>query len=699
MISTRSVARLSGLIALLAMISISVLGQSPCLTEVTGRVVSFDEAFGSVATDITAQALQEAGISVGDLVELRMSGYVLEVPVISELFPQLPQSLPGVILWGNAYIGGWYRNIAAEYNVALGDEILIRLAQKEGYLDEIAAREVDHVESRDECISDEAYANFREVSCGNIAASVLFRSSHPADGSVKSGYAHALMVQAGVQTIINVGASRNEPQQAFGHSEYYRALGDEGAVLATNIGLAVTWPHFKAELARALRFMIDHAPPYLIHCSLGQDRAGITSAVLQAVTGADLQDVIDDYALTFDNYYRITPGHPLYPEVVEQLVSKLREMNNGDAVTAENLQDVIARYLIDEVGLSDSEVYLLQEKLSGESRDGAPSEPELAEDSATSAGVIDAVPQGQRLEEVDGRLVLDDFDDGDLTSELRNNWRSYLGDGGSLASPIRVEQSSDGAPSVLSVGAHVGGVEIAEEWAYVVDWKTRDLFKVETRNGEFVRFDCGLHGVNDLASDGTLLWIVAEDGTVATFDLKDETFSAVSLGVDLDGEVHGVAYERALYLLVYRSDGPAILEIHENSSYEWFGVRLPSGIGELIGLQCVGEDSAADLVTLDYISGTLYRMTQRDLTFDLSEVWSVWDFVQTGSPRADDIRGFFIQDHWVWFTRLGDTGELHRVPLEPGSPIVDAGMSLGDGGPESDLPLSQSAETSEEEID
>ena len=363
-VSTKQMVRLTGLVVLFALLSISVLGQSEAVIEVTGSVVSFDQAFGSVGTDITAQALQEAGIVVGDLVELRMSGHVLEIPVISELFPQLPQSLPGIIVWGNAYIGGWYRNIAAEYDVALGDEIVICLTQKEGYLDEIAAREVDYVESREQCASDEEYANFREVSCGDIAAGVLFRSSHPADGSVKSSYAHALMVEAGVQTIINVGASWNEPEQAFGNSGYYSTRGDEGAVLATNIGLAVTWPHFKTELGRVLRFMIDHAPPYLIHCSLGQDRAGITSAVLAALAGADLQDVIDDYALTFANYYRITPGHLLYPEVVEQLVSKFREMNYGDQVTAENLQSVVEVYLASEVGLSKAEIRTLQSKLS-----------------------------------------------------------------------------------------------------------------------------------------------------------------------------------------------------------------------------------------------------------------------------------------------------------------------------------------------
>ena len=455
MIPTRQLARLTGVVALLALVTIPVLGQSQCLNEVTGSVVSFDQAFGSVGTDITAQALQEAGISVGDLVELRMSGHVLEVPVVSELFPQLPQSLPGIIVWGNAYIGGWYRNIAADYAVALGDEVEICLVQKGGYLDEIAAREVDHVESRDECGSDGEYANFREAPYGGIAEGVLFRSSHPADGSVKSGYAHALMVQAGVQTIINVGASWNDPQMAFDNSEYYRARGNEGAVLATNIGLAVTWPHFKAELARVLRFMIDHDPPYLIHCSLGQDRAGITSAVLAALVGADLQDVIDDYALTFVNYYRITPDHTLYPEIVEQLMSKFREMNYGDEVTDENLQRVMETYLVDEVGLSESETELLRKRLtplsSEESEPGSTtgrSEPiAIAIEEVAHATETPMAISAGAFPELQDVLTLGEFADGNLVSISGATWQSITPE---TPNNVRVSADSFGHCLVLS---------------------------------------------------------------------------------------------------------------------------------------------------------------------------------------------------------------------------------------------------------
>ena len=126
----------------------------------------------------------------------------------------------------------------------------------------------------------------------------------------------------------------------------------------------MTWSHFKAGFARVLRFIINHSPPYLIHCSLGQDRTGTALAVLEGLPGADLQDVVDDYALTFANYYRIEPDHALYPEVVEQVLNELREMNGGTDVTSEDLQTAIEHYLTEELGLSESEIRLLQGKLS-----------------------------------------------------------------------------------------------------------------------------------------------------------------------------------------------------------------------------------------------------------------------------------------------------------------------------------------------
>jgi hypothetical protein len=350
-------------VSVAVVLSVALVGQAQQSTKIDGVVVSFDDAFGSVVTDIGQEDLNALGVELGDWVEVTLSGHTLEMPVVSDMFPYLPQSLPGLIVWGNAYIVGWYANIAETYGVALGDEVEARLLEKGGYLPEMAVRDVDRVKTRGECEEDAEYANFREIVCGDVARGVLFRSSHPADGSDRSHYAHSLMVAAHIRKMINVGASWNDPRQAFDNSEYYSDCGDSGSVLATDIGLAVAWDHFKRQVAEALRFMIGNEPPYLIHCRIGQDRTGIAIAILEAISGASLPDVINDYELTFQNYYRISHGHELYFEVVEQLLSELREMNGGRVVTSQNLQSVVKEHLINEVGLSESELALLHRRL------------------------------------------------------------------------------------------------------------------------------------------------------------------------------------------------------------------------------------------------------------------------------------------------------------------------------------------------
>ena len=205
-----------GLMVVVAAVALSLpllAGQAQQATSIAGAVVSFDYAFGSVITDISQEDLNALGAEVGDWIEVTLSGHTLEIPVVSDIFPDLPQSLPGLIVFGDAYIVGWYTNVAETYGVALGDDVSVRLLDKRGYLRETAARELHHVETRGECDTDEEYANFREIEYGDVASGVLFRSSHPADGSDRSAYAHSLMVSAGVfarsSTLAPIGTTRN----------------------------------------------------------------------------------------------------------------------------------------------------------------------------------------------------------------------------------------------------------------------------------------------------------------------------------------------------------------------------------------------------------------------------------------------------------------------------------------------------------
>ena len=52
--------------------------------------------------------------------------------------------------------------------------------------------------------------------------------------------------------------------------------------------------------------MTEHSGPCLIHCVEGKDRTGFVCALMLALAGASAQEIIDDYMITYYNYYGIT---------------------------------------------------------------------------------------------------------------------------------------------------------------------------------------------------------------------------------------------------------------------------------------------------------------------------------------------------------------------------------------------------------
>ena len=63
---------------------------------------------------------------------------------------------------------------------------------------------------------------------------------------------------------------------------------------------------FRAKVASGFKFMEQSDGPYLIHCLEGKDRTGFVCIVIEALCGASYQEIVDDYMLTYKNYYRIT---------------------------------------------------------------------------------------------------------------------------------------------------------------------------------------------------------------------------------------------------------------------------------------------------------------------------------------------------------------------------------------------------------
>ena len=110
---------------------------------------------------------------------------------------------------------------------------------------------------------------------------------------------------------IDLAENENEVEENFKNSgarkKYCYSLYQKGKIYSVHLrgdGLeSRDWPN----IAEAFRFMLDNDGPYLVHCRLGRDRAGIFSMLCSALAGASIEDLRKDYLQTFCNYYHIKP--------------------------------------------------------------------------------------------------------------------------------------------------------------------------------------------------------------------------------------------------------------------------------------------------------------------------------------------------------------------------------------------------------
>ena len=59
-------------------------------------------------------------------------------------------------------------------------------------------------------------------------------------------------------------------------------------------------------LINALKELPSRPAPYVVHCMEGKDRTGYVCALLEGLCGATYDEIVADYLITYNNYYKIT---------------------------------------------------------------------------------------------------------------------------------------------------------------------------------------------------------------------------------------------------------------------------------------------------------------------------------------------------------------------------------------------------------
>ena len=272
------------------------------------------ETYGHALLDITIKDFLAAGYELGDTVDVVFdNGYSLtDIPFFNGYYVQegepLLRAYPGDT---NIAVCINYGNLSEVAGISAGAKVEISLNKKAAALDTQTLNSLAYSNNREDYSSDEVFANFREITAGNIKPGKLYRSASPFNSIYnRAPYVNALAEQAGIKGILDLADTEEDIKAYFEQPDfksfYAKSLFENGAV--TPLGMPVDYAseEFSKKLVSGIEEANYTEGPILINCTEGKDRTGFVSALAEALMGATYEEIVDDYMKSFENYYGLT---------------------------------------------------------------------------------------------------------------------------------------------------------------------------------------------------------------------------------------------------------------------------------------------------------------------------------------------------------------------------------------------------------
>ncbi len=351
------------------------------------EVNTYTSKYGNLNVDATTEDFFKAGFNWGDIVRVRFLDRELLMPVVPN-YSYVDTGTVAVIATKDAegkptgalQLAINMGDFTSTYGIAtkttnpdktffwtekegveLPVHFLFSMFAKDGYRTEYLIRDLNRTDNREDykALTDEQYANFRKVRTTGMTN--LYRSSNPVNTEIgRNVEADAAAKAAGITVVMNLADDR---ASAEARAEFAGSYYSTCKVIYLGLGVDFDAPEFKSGLAEGLRFFAENKGVYLVHCKEGKDRAGFVSALLECLKGATAQEVVEDYMITYFNYYGVEKGSEKYNAIkasnIEKILAKAFGVN--DIYTA----DLVARarnYMLG-IGLSNAEIDALSANL------------------------------------------------------------------------------------------------------------------------------------------------------------------------------------------------------------------------------------------------------------------------------------------------------------------------------------------------
>ena len=331
------------------------------------------EKYGHAVLDITTADFIAAGYDLGDVVSISFGTYEYTMPFYDGYYSN-PKNLMlrGSTLEDYIAVCINYGDFSSEKNINIGDTARITMSEKAGMRDIQELYSLQYSNDLNDYPNTATFTNFRAVTVGRIKEGKLYRTASPINNeNGRANFASNFIESVGVATVLNLSDSYQDVEKYLantdGYLEYYRNLYANGKVIAVDLTGNFYSDEFAHSIAEGLTFLVKNEPPYCIHCTEGKDRTGFTAMILEMLTGATLNEIIEDYMLSFYNYYGINKDKEpkryqavlnvnlmeMLSHVTGESVDKLRQIDLEVAATS---------YLI-AAGMTQENILILKEKL------------------------------------------------------------------------------------------------------------------------------------------------------------------------------------------------------------------------------------------------------------------------------------------------------------------------------------------------
>lgn len=242
-------------------------------------------------------------------------------------------------------------------------EIKFEMAEKGGYLSQYILHDLTRTNNREDYseLSDNDFANFREVTTTGMGSGKLYRTSSPINPELgRNTYADKAMSENGVTVAMNLA---NDKATASTYENFDSTYYSKQNVIYLNLGVDFQADEFKKGLAEGLRYFASNEGVYLVHCTEGKDRAGFVSALLECFMGATYDEVIADYMKTYENYYKVEKGTEKYNAIASSNIEKTLMTAFGVTdLKSADLKSGATSYLLS-LGLTEAEIAALEANL------------------------------------------------------------------------------------------------------------------------------------------------------------------------------------------------------------------------------------------------------------------------------------------------------------------------------------------------